>query len=390
MGLLHCMQFATAGWSLHSSCEPCGAHPSDYGSRPVDYVPCSAAARALCGGEQRHDPSAADCTAAFVADPRHERWQRFHNSSHPALRAIDAWLARRRHDAPPGDHYPRQVHQSWKVETLPHESMQTWAESWRQHNPTFSYKLWTDRENRAFIAQEFPAFLEHFDAYDAPIKRADAVRVFYMYKYGGVYADLDFVCVRSFDALLEAHAPTSDVLLGQLEWHVRRERVTEVPNALLISKPRARFWLHMIREMVRRVNCYQPMHDTGPELLTHVVRMHGAASRVTLLNRSYFYPIDWHDSSKGATVLPREHRLRMDATAFNESYIRALGGPLTHAGTMWTHTWEAGGGLTPPPKPCIPSRPTRACCCDTCRQCLARLKANNCSKVNLAKPLPGC
>ena len=62
--------------------------------------------------------------------------------------------------------------------------------------------LWTDASSRQFIIEHYPWFLETFDNYRYPIQRADAIRYFVLYHYGGVYIDLDVGCVRPMDPLL--------------------------------------------------------------------------------------------------------------------------------------------------------------------------------------------
>lgn len=62
--------------------------------------------------------------------------------------------------------------------------------------------LWTDASSREFIAKEYPWFLDTFDGYTYPIQRADAIRYFVLYHYGGVYLDLDIGCQRPVDSLL--------------------------------------------------------------------------------------------------------------------------------------------------------------------------------------------
>eukprot|EP00900_Chrysochromulina_parva_P024679 jgi/Chrpa1/6845/Chrysochromulina_OHIO_Genome00011708-RA len=160
--------------------------------------------------------------------------------------------------------FPRVVHQSWRSTELP-SSLAEWQRTWAEMNPGYTLRLWTDANNERFIAQHYPWFLRYFRQYDKMIKRADAVRPFYLYHFGGVYADLDFACIRPFDALLQRHA-SSQVLLGELQKGAHESQ--SVPNALMISKPRARFWLLVMRELVRRVNCADPMFDTGPAMLT--------------------------------------------------------------------------------------------------------------------------
>lgn len=62
--------------------------------------------------------------------------------------------------------------------------------------------LWTDDSSREFIAEHYPWFLDTFNDYKYNILRADAIRYFVLYHYGGVYLDLDIGCLRPVDPLL--------------------------------------------------------------------------------------------------------------------------------------------------------------------------------------------
>lgn len=68
--------------------------------------------------------------------------------------------------------------------------------------PLSEYKLWTDASSREFIAENYPWFLDTFDAYTYAIQRADAIRYFVLHYYGGVYIDLDIGCLKPMDPLL--------------------------------------------------------------------------------------------------------------------------------------------------------------------------------------------
>ena len=87
---------------------------------------------------------------------------------------------------------PKIIHQTWKNETIP-DKWKTYHQSWKTHFPTLEYKhiLWTDKDNREFIKENYNWFLETFDNYPKNIQRADAIRYFILYHYGGIYADLD-------------------------------------------------------------------------------------------------------------------------------------------------------------------------------------------------------
>ncbi|KAF8621560.1 hypothetical protein AX15_007588 [Amanita polypyramis BW_CC] len=96
---------------------------------------------------------------------------------------------------------PRIIHQTWKSETLP-ERWRGISQACRDMMPDYKYMLWTDAASRDFIAQNYSWFLDTFDHYPYNIQRADAIRYFVLYHYGGIYMDLDIGCHRPLDPLL--------------------------------------------------------------------------------------------------------------------------------------------------------------------------------------------
>ncbi|KAK7061831.1 glycosyltransferase family 32 protein [Favolaschia claudopus] len=96
---------------------------------------------------------------------------------------------------------PRILHQTWKTGTLP-EKWKGISQECRDMMPDYEYMLWTDESSREFIARHYPWFLNTFDDYSYAILRADAIRYFVLYHYGGIYLDLDIGCLRPLDPLL--------------------------------------------------------------------------------------------------------------------------------------------------------------------------------------------
>ncbi|OBZ70299.1 Mannosyl phosphorylinositol ceramide synthase SUR1 [Grifola frondosa] len=96
---------------------------------------------------------------------------------------------------------PKIIHQTWKSETLPPMWANT-SQGCRDMMPDYEYILWTDASAREFIAQNYAWFLDTFDGYTYPIQRADSIRYFVLYHYGGIYMDLDMGCLRPLDPLL--------------------------------------------------------------------------------------------------------------------------------------------------------------------------------------------
>jgi mannosyltransferase OCH1-like enzyme len=109
--------------------------------------------------------------------------------------------------------FPRIIHQTGPTEKIP-DRYAPYVKSWIYNNPHWHYRYWSDEENRDLVKSDFPDFLHTFDGYEHNIQRADAVRYMIMYKYGGVYADLDFESVRPLDQLFArtrlSNRPCSD------------------------------------------------------------------------------------------------------------------------------------------------------------------------------------
>ncbi|MCP5151013.1 MAG: glycosyltransferase [Chromatiales bacterium] len=194
---------------------------------------------------------------------------------------------------------PRLIHQTWRHPDIP-LAWQGFVASWRRHHPQWTWRLWTDADNRAFVAAHDPWFLGIYDAYPEPIMRADAVRYFLMARLGGLYVDMDFECLRPLDPLLAerravvglepaAHAARLQARARGLD-HV-------VGNALLASEPGHPLWEHVIRELVASHREPGVLDATGPFMLTRALARFAGRDAVTVLPASAVYPLAADDAA---------------------------------------------------------------------------------------------
>ncbi len=197
---------------------------------------------------------------------------------------------------------PRIIHQTWKSREVP-EHLRGFARSWQAHHPGWEHRLWTDADNRAFLARHYPHFLPYYDAYATPICRVDAIRCFLLKHFGGLYVDLDFECLEPFDELLDTDA----VVLGEEPAKHVRERCNEHPeltrvvcNALMASPPGHPFWDHVIECMIAAHHEPGPLNATGPFLLTRAVETYRGEAPVRVLPASKLYPISDVEQRSGA------------------------------------------------------------------------------------------
>ncbi|KAI9164098.1 Mannosyl phosphorylinositol ceramide synthase SUR1 [Paramyrothecium foliicola] len=140
---------------------------------------------------------------------------------------------------------------------------------------TLKFKLWTDASARDFLVREYPWAVSTWDNYAFPIMRADAIRYFVLYHYGGIYLDMDTVCDKALplDALvIEQDAPNA-IFKSTLP--------TGVTNDMMISSARHPAFLLAIQRIPGffRITSFwarlQPycaiMISTGPMFITLAV-----------------------------------------------------------------------------------------------------------------------
>lgn len=252
---------------------------------------------------------------------------------------------------------PKIIFQTWKtrkVEDIP-SNMRKWSLSWKTHNPSYKYLLWDDHDNRDFIQNIYPWFLTKYDSYDKEINRADAIRYFFLYHYGGIYADMDFECLKDFDSLLEQYK-NYDIILGKMGTNTHEN---DIPNALMISKPHQEFWLYVFVLLLEKLSDGHVEAMTGPILLKNALEIYLSDkkqeylpkieqlknnffkttipknSSIKILDSNYFYPIDWtnDDDDKNIRVpILTEQNISNNFDAKKEY-------PNSYAVTYWAHSW---------------------------------------------------
>lgn len=90
---------------------------------------------------------------------------------------------------------PKKIHQIWLGSPIP-EQYKKWGESWQKFHPDYEYKLWTE--------DDLPLLDVNLKAYHALTNygpKSDFMRYNILDKFGGIYMDTDFECLKSFEPL---------------------------------------------------------------------------------------------------------------------------------------------------------------------------------------------
>jgi Mannosyltransferase OCH1 and related enzymes len=93
---------------------------------------------------------------------------------------------------------PKIIHQIWIGSPLP-EVFKKYMETWQELHPDWQYVLWTDEKVEKEL---FPLYNQKFyDESDSMGVKSDLLKWEIIYRFGGVYADVDFECLQPLDRL---------------------------------------------------------------------------------------------------------------------------------------------------------------------------------------------
>lgn len=179
---------------------------------------------------------------------------------------------------------PKIIHQIWIGNEPFPEKYKFIVDKWRTMHPWWDYKLWDDT---AIAALE----LENKEFYTAganPGEKSDIARYEILKRFGGVYVDTDFECIKSFDDLI-----------SKVDFCMAVEPVTTSPaclgNACIIAAPHHPILCALVDEIKNHRMHRNTVQRTGPWYATTVFTQY--VERITpytvILPSIYFYPRPW-------------------------------------------------------------------------------------------------
>ena len=218
-------------------------------------------------------------------------------------------------------HIPKKIHQIWLGGEVP-EKYQRLRETWIKLHPDWEYKLWGDEDAEKFGMINDLAFrtVKNYGA------KADIFRYEILYREGGVYADTDFECIKSFNDFThlsffsgterQAYPFSFNGLIGCVKHH---DIMFELISLIKDKNIRQEYGWDKIMAL------------TGPDCFADVVlkyiSTHNDATIIFPTN--FFYP------------MPNNFRLeiREDNTA-NRKRIYGYITPMTYAVHLWYTSWQ--------------------------------------------------
>ncbi len=238
----------------------------------------------------------------------------------------------------------RTIHQAWNTAVVP-DKWTLRQHSWRQFHKDWEYRFWTDPELRELIRLHYGWFLAIYDSYPEH-QRADAARYFVLHHHGGLYVDLEFLCLRPVGPLLASQ----ELVMGLAQpvpaalLQARLGGLTDtVCTGFLAARPRHPFWEHLFQQLVACHRLPDSLDATGSLFLTRALHGFPQRSQLTVLPAALLHS-DTSQLSQASGLYAPEQRASVADTTFASHHLcgsRWRGGTSTDAST----TASASGAL---------------------------------------------
>jgi inositol phosphorylceramide mannosyltransferase catalytic subunit len=218
---------------------------------------------------------------------------------------------------PQGDYIiPNIVHLIWLGSPLPERCVEM-VDSWEKFHPEWTVKVWTDADCNDFHLTNQLAF-ERATNYG---EKADIWRYEILYRYGGLYVDTDFECLKPFDSLHK----TCEFYAG-----MTLNPECQLLNGLIGSArghPILKACIENIQVGPGDNNPDRIMNDTGPYHLTRMFIAYTSLSdvgKIVTFPVSVFYPF------------PPDQRHRKEREEIKQQYVRPESFAIHYWATSWT------------------------------------------------------
>jgi mannosyltransferase OCH1-like enzyme len=177
------------------------------------------------------------------------------------------------------------LHQIWydfgKGKTPP-SKYQQYSEDWKRFHPNRKYILWNEQMGDALLKEHYPRYYNLYKNVQYPVMKVDLLRYCLMAIYGGIYADMDYQCLRNIDEYLDQ--TTETVFFNEASISLIRpiSSPINICNSLIISKiseENTLFWNALLESIEKQIkshphnriygyNIYYVVTTTGPIFLS--------------------------------------------------------------------------------------------------------------------------
>lgn len=143
----------------------------------------------------------------------------------------------------------------------------TYLYTWKYHHPNWKHMFWNRRRvQKLWQDPRLAKWLPTYQKLRHHIERCDFSRYAILYIYGGLYTDLDLICLSSHEPLLQGR---DLVTVREPQSHVLFDGLAPIANGYLAASPGHPFLARLMNNVGDRYNANEgPVYNTGPYILT--------------------------------------------------------------------------------------------------------------------------
>jgi mannosyltransferase OCH1-like enzyme len=192
---------------------------------------------------------------------------------------------------------PKVFHQIWLGKEERSSKFFEYSQSWIQRHPDWEYKLWADKDVFLLCNQS------QYDASRTMAQKADILRYEILQRFGGVYIDTDFECLKNIE----------DLISDMTAFSAFEDDRGAVAIGIMGAIPGHPVFIDVVARLSEGFDSTLPPCDTtGPRLFTNCVQ---GRTDIHIFPHSVFYP---------------------------QHYSGHVWGPLSEAYAVhhWAHSWK--------------------------------------------------
>ena len=217
---------------------------------------------------------------------------------------------------------PKIIHQTWRDSNIPSKAMFC-INSWRHLNHDYEYKFWTDKDIHDFVDDFYPEFSSKLNNFKKGIIKADFFRLLALYHFGGIYADIDFECLKSIKEW-KIDENKINIACEPKEHNTAHGKNDFILcNALIVSPPKNEALMGLIKwgNFINDKHPLEVMHSYGPLAWTSFYKKFHTQYHINLINPELFYPLpDITNSSLKYTNISKEEYIKKIKSKDFDSY----------------------------------------------------------------------
>jgi len=139
---------------------------------------------------------------------------------------------------------PKIIHTSFKTyQSIPKEYNEVFK-SWKATNPDWEVKFYSYKDNYKVVKNNFPWLYDTYKNFYFDEQRLDMAKACYLYLYGGLYVDINYLPLANIDPLFYK---SNDELYFT---YYNDNNQNTIVTSFMASKPKSSFWLTYLKNII--------------------------------------------------------------------------------------------------------------------------------------------